>query len=157
MIFGGTWLRIAQAQVCQAHNNGHEDFKAGLPRLQKNPVASGDSKNYHAQNPPATPDLPAVIKRVLQSRALIEPADTIYLLVDNCTLQDIGFWPAFQPWWSSRRQLFGPAQEYTEVIWFQIDERSGQTELRTAHCGRDGTHGGIHDSSSDSESQGVPA
>eukprot|EP00438_Fugacium_kawagutii_P007885 Skav213960 [mRNA] locus=scaffold1979:333159:334082:+ [translate_table: standard] len=50
---------------------------------------------------------------------------TVYLMVDTRLPGDVGHWPAFAPWWYSRRQLQGPYLETVDVVWIRADEASG--------------------------------
>ena len=40
----------------------------------------------------------------------------VYLIVDNRDPGEVPYWPAFEKWWLSRRQLVGPHQEKTDVL-----------------------------------------
>ena len=37
----------------------------------------------------------------------------------------VDYWPAFQPWWTSREQLVGPHKEVTRLVWYHINNQSG--------------------------------
>eukprot|EP00438_Fugacium_kawagutii_P036595 Skav220264 [mRNA] locus=scaffold1307:5692:6600:- [translate_table: standard] len=46
-------------------------------------------------------------------------------MVDSRAPQDVSHWPAFAPWWHSRRQLQGPSLETVDVVWIQANNSSG--------------------------------
>ena len=37
----------------------------------------------------------------------------------------VDYWPAFQPWWTSREQIFGPHKEVTRLVWYHVNAESG--------------------------------
>ena len=53
----------------------------------------------------------------------------VYLIVDNRVPADIPYWPAFERWWLSRRQLVGPHQEKTDVLWVIASQRNGLRDV----------------------------
>lgn len=74
------------------------------------------------------PDTAAIIECLLQDRELIESCDMIYVIVDNRAPKDVSHWPAFAQWWAARRNLVGPQNERTDLLWVQATHANG---LRT--------------------------
>ena len=53
----------------------------------------------------------------------------VYLIVDNRAPGDVPHWPAFEKWWLSRRQLVGPHQEQTDLLWITASQRTGLRDV----------------------------
>ena len=51
-------------------------------------------------------------------------ARTVYL-VDSRLPNLVDYWPSFQPWWTSREQIFGPHKEVTRLVWYHVNAESG--------------------------------
>ena len=92
------------------------------PIDEDNGYATSDSIGH-------VPDMTAVVRRLLHSRDLILASQMVYLIVDNRTPTEVTHWPAFASWWSSRRNLVGPQEELTEVLWICADRESGLREV----------------------------
>ena len=52
-------------------------------------------------------------------------ARTVYLIVDSRLPNQVDYWPAFQPSWTSREQIFGPHKEVTRLVWYHVNAESG--------------------------------
>ena len=58
-----------------------------------------------------------LIEAVLHHKDVFDRNNTIYLIVDNRQPTDVPHWPPFCAWWTSRRELKGPAEEATDIVW----------------------------------------
>ena len=89
------------------------------PKVQYGDVRHvGQQTTYY---PPSSTrdDLPwlALINAVLHHKNIFDSNNMIYLIVDNRQPTQVDHWPPFCAWWSSRRELKGPADEATDVVW----------------------------------------
>ena len=75
------------------------------------------------------PNYPEVIQCLLQYQDRISQKDMVYLIVDNRDPADVPHWPAFEKWWASRRQLVGPHQEKTDVLWVTANQQNGLRDV----------------------------
>ena len=94
----------------------------------------GDARSVAHQTtyyPPAAnrDQLPwlALIQAVLQHKNTFDCNNTIYLIVDNRQPQEVPHWPPFCSWWNSRRELKGPADEATDIIWITATDQLDST------------------------------
>ena len=136
-----TWLPQAQSWDANGNDNYWDtDFFAAevhpeLQRWQHVPtpfsldcnhpsVQYGDTRCIGQQTtyyPPASnrDHLPwtDLIQAVLHHKDVFDRNNTIYLIVDNRQPTDVPHWPPFCAWWTSRRELKGPAEEATDIVW----------------------------------------
>ena len=136
-----TWLPQAQSWDANGNDNYWDtDFFAAevhpeLQRWQHVPtpfsldynhpsVQYGDTRCIGQQTtyyPPASnrDHLPwtDLIQAVLHHKDVFDRNNTIYLIVDNRQPTDVPHWPPFCAWWTSRRELKGPAEEAADIVW----------------------------------------
>ena len=93
-------------------------------------VQYGDARSIGHQTtyyPPAAnrDQLPwlALLQAVLQHKNTFDCNNTIYLIVDNRQPREVPHWPPFCAWWNSRRELKGPADEATDIIWITATDQ----------------------------------
>ena len=59
----------------------------------------------------------SLVKAVLAHRRTFDYNLTVYLIADNRKPKDAPHWPPFCVWWASTRELKGPANEATDIVW----------------------------------------
>ena len=64
-----------------------------------------------------------LIQAVLHHKDVFDRNNTIYLIVDNRQPTDVPHWPPFCAWWTSRRELKGPAEEATDIVWITASDQ----------------------------------
>ena len=64
-----------------------------------------------------------LIQAVLQYKDVFDRNNSIYLIVDNRQPTNVPHWPPFCAWWTSRRELKGPAEEATDVVWITATDQ----------------------------------
>ena len=129
------------ANIYQSSNFFDAEIHPGLKRWQavpapfsldaNHPVAQyGDARSIGHQTtyyPPAAnrDQLPwlALLQAVLQHKNTFDCNNTIYLIVDNRQPREVPHWPPFCAWWNSRRELKGPADEATDIIWITATDQ----------------------------------
>ena len=105
------------------YNDGNRSlrhFRLTMTTLRCNMEIPGALANKPLTTPPASnrDHLPwtDLIQAVLRN-------NTIYLIVDNRQRTNILHWPPFCAWWTSRRELKGPAEEATDIIWITATDQ----------------------------------
>ena len=93
-------------------------------------VQYGDTRCIGQQTtyyPPATnrDHLPwtHLIQAVLHHKDVFDRNNTIYLIVENRQPTNVPHWPPFCAWWTSRRELKGPAEEATDIVWITATDQ----------------------------------
>ena len=64
-----------------------------------------------------------LIQAVLHHKDVFDRNNTIYLIVDNRQPTNVPHWPPFCAWWTSRRELKGPAEEATDIVWITATDQ----------------------------------
>ena len=142
-----TWIPPQQewnadfAKIYQSSNFFDAEIHPELKRWQAVPapfsldanhplVQYGDARSIGHQTtyyPPAAnrEQLPwlALLQAVLPHKNTFDCNNTIYLIVDNRLPRDVPHWPPFCAWWNSRRELKGPADEATDIIWMTVTDQ----------------------------------
>ena len=84
-----------------------------------------ESSGYPFSDPGGRVDFTQILSQLVSRRQEFADARTVYLIVDSRLPNQVDYWPAFQPWWTSREQIFGPHKEVTRLVWYHINAESG--------------------------------
>ena len=84
-----------------------------------------ESSGYPFSDPGGRVDFTQILSQLVSRRQEFAGARTVYLIVDSRLPNQVDYWPAFQPWWTSREQIFGPHKEVTRLVWYHINAESG--------------------------------
>ena len=84
-----------------------------------------ESTGYLFSDPGGRVVFTQILSQLLDRHQEFAGAHTVYLIVDSRLPHLVDYWPAFQPWWTSREQLVGPHKELTRLVWYHINNQSG--------------------------------
>ena len=84
-----------------------------------------ESTGYPFSDPGGRVSFTQILSQLMDRHQEFAGAHTVYLIVDSRLPHLVDYWPAFQPWWTSREQLVGPHKEVTRLVWYHINNQSG--------------------------------
>ena len=84
-----------------------------------------ESTGYPFSDPGGRVSFTQILSQLRDRHQEFAGAHTVYLIVDSRLPHLVDYWPAFQPWWTSREQLVGPHKEVTRLVWYHINNQSG--------------------------------
>ena len=97
-----------------------------------------ESTGYPFSDPGGWVVFTQILSQLVDRRQEFAGARTVYLIVVDSRLPNlVDYWPAFQPWWTSREQIFGPHKEVTRLVWEPCQcrkRRSACTALGRSLC-----------------------
>ena len=76
-----------------------------------------ESSGYPFSDPGGRVDFTQILSQLVSRRQEFAGARTVYLIVDSRLPNQVDYWPAFQPWWTSREQIFGLTSRFTVKLW----------------------------------------
>ena len=84
-----------------------------------------ESTGYLFSDPGGQVVFAQILSQLIDRHQEFAGAHTVYLIVDSRLPHLVDYWPAFQPWWTSREQIVGPHKEVTRLVWYHVNAQSG--------------------------------